>query len=263
MSSFVEYADIEREAQKVGDISRQTIGIWCTSHFPRMINILLKLNYFIENSSNGNIKSDPAACYVAIVHEKYIEAPHSLYACNDLMVKGHYLNAIIQARALFDSFVTCKYLYTRREHAIPYLLKEKIFVGKDEKYLGMGDMYKALGRKKFYDKYWGDILSNIAHAKPGIVYFRINKRTGRWRMVPEFDINEATIIINMLMPVIYGFIINYEHFFEGHVSEIPVETREEAKAVLALIKKHQDNMSAKYAYMADWLGEVNALCDIM
>lgn len=268
---FVEFSDIEQAAQIVHNQTFQVIERWCLK-FPEMINLLLKLNYFIENHKSESIDSDATACAFTITQEKYLEAPYSMYVCNDLMVKGHYLNALIQARSLLDYFITCKYFHIKPEHAIPYKNREKCTIegNKKPQWLSMSDMYKVTSTDHFFRQYWGNLLSGITHGKPGTIYFRTKSATSaegtvvqEMLVVPEFHLKNSFAVINILIPLIYGYLTYREVLFAGHLKDLPSELSEEIKETLKWIKNYQDELLKKNPEMEDWVKEINNLCNIL
>lgn len=215
---------IKAEANVILETSTQFSG-W-SKWFTRIINFLIESNNFfalpsLKEESGNNF-------FLVFARENYVEFPYSLYVCNSLIDRGHYLNAMIEIRALYDSFVTCRYLYCNQEHSIPYTKGEKLI--KTNKYLSSSDMYSYFS-SDFAKKHYG-LLSIFSHGKFGSKIFRFDygAEATKIHLLPYFDKKYAGFIINHLYPLMYGIIrfrpIFFEHCLKPYSSALADEHRE-------------------------------------
>ncbi len=104
--------------------------------------------------------------------------------------------------------------------------KKSTIEGK-ESWIGTNRIYGAFSAS-FYKKYYGDMLSSLSHGKAGTGYYRFDRRDTNEPcliIVPEFNLSHSFTIINHLIPVIYGYLVNREAFFEGRLLDEPISLK--------------------------------------
>ena len=109
---------------------------------------------------------------------------------------------MIEIRALYDSFVACRYFYCNQEQIIPYTKREKTLIKGVKKHLSSGDMYVYFS-SDFAKKHYG-LLSIFSHGKFGSKIFRFDygAEATKIHLLPYFDKKYAGFIINHLYPLI-------------------------------------------------------------
>lgn len=185
---------------------------------PRAINVLLQLMYFTGPEKDINTLEGEFHSYV---WHQYIQAPYSFRACYILYERGHYLNASILFRSLLESFIQCRYLFNHKDRVSAVWSGRKIKVGNKEKYIRIKDMFEEIC-PGYFDKYYGKQLSGFAHGKIAANIFRVKRKSpmqGETIVIPKFDVDLATYVINNIVALLFGYLNFFPKFFpEGFAS---------------------------------------------
>ncbi len=246
------YKDILRAEILTAERTRNEMGKWFVK-FEQLMDILIKLNYYYSDTESATDET-PENCFFAFANGKYLEAPHSIHVCHSLMEKGHYLNAMIQLRSVLDYFVSCRYFHNNLQHITPYRKEERCLIGGKKKWLGTSEIYGFFS-KDFYDRYYGNMLSKLSHGKTGTAIYRIdlsNSQEPRIIMVPEFNLNHVALIINHIVPVIYGYLSHWEVLFEERRKQLPSELEEERIEAMGWLKSHFQKQKDTYPESVEW-----------
>lgn len=257
---LLNYSDILLHEELTSEKSKQEIGKWF-SKFEKLVDLLLKLNYYIDTSSHN--EDSPEDWLFLFTHGKYLEAPYSLHVCNSLMEKGHYLNALIQLRSLLDYFVSCRYFHLHPERIIPYMKREQCPIGKKNVWIGTSHIYKHFS-EEYYKKYYGDWLSCFSHGKGTESLFRVNREESSSNviLVPTFDLKHAFSIINHIVPILYGYLKHREIFFQGRLMSLPLELKEMLDEWLEWLRKFHVEQVIRHPISREWVEQVNQVIGI-
>lgn len=256
---FVTYADIVLAEEATSARTSKEIGKWL-GKFEGLIDLLLSLNYFFVNDRLA-VDDDSADWFFDFAHEKYLEAPYSLHVCNTLMKRGNYLNAMIVLRSLLDYFVSCRYLYHHQQHVIPYRKKQKCLIDGKQKYLGTSHIYGYFS-EDFYDRYYGDMLSSLSHGKVGPSLFRIDRSNpieSRVLIVPEFNLKHSFLIINHLIPILYGYLSNREIFFQELLKTLPYDLEKKCQVAITWLEENHRKQAVINPECKDWVEGINKI----
>jgi hypothetical protein len=123
---------------------------------------------------------------------------------------------------------------------ISYRKGEKCLIGENEKWLKISHIYEFFS-KDFFDRFYGAMLSKLSHGKAGVGIYRFdrsNPQDPRVIMVPEFNLNHVGLIINHIVPIIYGYLSHWEAFFEGRRKQLPSELENERIEAMGWLNRH-------------------------
>lgn len=256
---LLNFEDIVLNEEHTCEESRRKIGVWF-SKFEKAIDLLLKLNYFIDVPAKT--EETPAGYLGYFIHHKYLEAPYSLHVCNSLLERGYYLNALIQLRSLLDYFVSCRFFYKNPQYVMPYMKGEKCLNG-NKGYIGTSHIYNEFSGY-FYNQYYGTLFSNFAHGKGGEKMFRVNllSREAGIQLVPTFKIENAFMIINHLVPIIHGYLKHRETFFQGCLKPLTVDLQEKLSETLDWSLKHHLGQVVRHPASKEWMEAMNQVIGI-
>jgi len=171
---------------------------------PIIIDTMLKLHYYTGKfeSSETNLGAFQSFCYTS-----YVQDPLTFWSIFRLYERGCYLEACILLRHLLESFVQMKYLAKHPEKTLDFFnLNKRINFRK------VFDEFAP----EFYNKSYGKMLSTYTHRLLGKDIFRFKRKSpSEGRQIEPYTYNEkfATFVINFKIPLIYGYLHNFDMFF--------------------------------------------------
>ncbi len=260
--NFIEISHIVCGENEISKKSEQKLNPWLKKS-ECLLNFLLKLNYH-KTPVKIDSYDDSDGYFYIFVSEKYIAAPRSIHVCNDLMQNGHYLDATILLRSLFDNFVLCRYLYNYKNYTRNYLHGEKVKIGKKNTHIGQKIIYEKFS-PGFYSKYYGDWLSAVAHGKYKAHNYTVDRAdpdNPRTIVIPEFNLDHASIIIKSLIPIFFGYLSWFNVFFEESERDLPADIEEERICLINWLQdQHKKNLES-HPKSQDWYKAINKLIGI-
>jgi len=159
-------------------------------HYPRALDVLLRLPSFCGSSSTPDDDWFPWWCYT-----QYCAVGSSTVSLFDLWQRGFYVEAAVLLRHVLEIFVQVRYFHSHRSALRLHLKGEKRVVFKT--------MFEALA-PGYYDRYYGKMLSGVAHGGLPSTTMRLDLSKGqRAPVIRGCSYNEtmATWVLNQLTPI--------------------------------------------------------------
>jgi hypothetical protein len=255
----VNYRDILNAETAVTEIASTKMEKWFLK-FEELINLLLELNHYFDSDLTAQEETQENRLFV-FIQDKYFEAPYSFRACHSLMERGYYLQAMTDLRSLLDYFVSCRFFDSHPQYITPYLSGEKCQINGKKDWIKTSDIYNFFS-KKFYDRYWGKMLSVLSHRKLGTSPFRINRENPEKPyviLVPEFNLKYSLAVVNHLIPLFLGHFMHWELFFHGWIKELPGDlAQKRTDAIVWLKEQHLKSKGVN----EEWLEGMNQILGI-
>lgn len=259
----LQYSDILKAEALVVERTQVRVSPWM-SKFTECVDLIIALGYFFDHGVPADMET-PEDWVFHFIYEKYLDAPHSLHACNVLMGKGSYLPALVQVRSSLDAVVSCRYFHEHPKQLRPYQRKQRDLIDGKNKWLGSKEIYSSYS-SVYYEKYYGDFLSSLTHGKSGPGSFRVQRTSrteGRVIMVPEFDLRLAFSVINMLVPIIYAYLHHWPVFFKGRIIDLRPDLEAKRQTLEQWVVQYQCSQLKKHPKMKEFIRETNALIGLI
>lgn len=175
-------------------------------HYPDIIDIFLKLQYFVGELDLVDTKFGQ---FQSFCFDSYIQAPYTFWVTFNLYQKGYYLEATILLRHSLEVFIQLKYFYK-----YPEKLKEHL-IGR---FINFSTMFKEFTSKEFYEVHYGHLLSSFAHGKLAKNIYRLEQNIDSRSIIMgcQFNPDHATYIINQTMPLLFGYLNLFSVFFPNN-----------------------------------------------
>ena len=180
-------------------------------NFPWIIELVFSLPYFRGESKDPETDE---GIFESFCYSTYMQAPYTFWSIYDLYEKGYYLEAIVLYRHLLESFIQMRYFYKYPEKILVHIVAKS---RKDR--VPFSDMFNEFS-DDIYKTFYGIILSGIAHG--GIIkdIFRVDRTSKaeiRTILGCEYIENHATLITNITVPLLFGYINMFEEFFPNNI----------------------------------------------
>jgi len=198
----------------------------CHENVLKAIIVLLQLMYF--TGPNKDVTT-PEGEFHSYVWHQYIGAPHSFRACYLLYERGHYLTAVIIFRSLLESFIQCRFAFNHKDMVRIIWSGQKCAIKGKKKKITFKEMFDEIS-PGYYEKIYGEQLSGFAHGKIGADIFRVKRESttvGKVIMIPKFDEDLASYVINQVIALQFGYLNFFSKFFPDGVSSITKDFAEE------------------------------------
>jgi hypothetical protein len=176
--------------------------------YPRSVDALLKMNYYRGKLSPPGTDRGRFEFFAS---SHYEQIPYTLWAVYDLMSRGFYLEASILVRSLLEILIQLRYF-----DACPAALPPDISGIKDRsKRVRFKTMFDSLA-PGFYERYYGNLYSGIAHGKGWQMLFRFRSANDQFSVVygNSYDEEKATFVANSALPLILGFLLRFTTAFQ-------------------------------------------------
>jgi len=254
---YVSLADMKNEEIKTCQVTHGFLkGV--NDNVPKAIDVLLQSMYFIVHDKDVNTLESNFHSYA---WHRYMEAPYSFRACYILYEKGYYLNACILLRSLLESFIQSRYLFNHKDQVSTVWAGKKLNVGKKEKYITFKGMFEEIS-PGFYENFYGRTLAGFAHGKIGANIFRIKKISSaksETRMLPKFDVDLATYVINQVVAFLYGYLHFFPVFFDKMFDKMPQDLFSKYWYSRSWLQRCMDSHKKANPRSADWYRVLNRI----
>lgn len=249
MKRFFGLDDLLLSEQEVVSSTRLGLaGVY--EHFPKIIDLLFKLPYFIEKTEDPETEKGGFISYCYI---HYAQAPYTFWSIYSLYEKGYYYEAIILLRHLLEALLQMKYF-----HKYLSKLKRHTLRKKPVSFKTMFDEFS----KGFYEEHYGRQLSDAAHGmflKNILRTVRRSPQEGRTIMGCEYSSRHASYVVNYTIALLYGYINLFPNFFSNkkiQEDEINYAAFVEAKEWL---HRSMTQHKKQYPRSLDWYKHIDKL----
>lgn len=181
-------------------LTTRTLLTGVTIHYPIIIDTFLKLPYYFGDTLSN--ETSEGACQ-AVFGDHYIQLPYTIWSLHDQYEKGFYLEAIILERHLLELLIQIRYF-----HKYPQLYQDHLTSKSRKTRVTFKTMFEEFA-PGFYHNHYGRFLSSFAHGSITKSIFRIPRNSpskSRVILGCEFNIENATAIINSVSFIIFGFL---------------------------------------------------------
>lgn len=246
VKKILSHADIISAEAANTALFRQELEKW-GRRFEELVDLLMRITALLgeEKPVQGN---NPKEWFFAFTRKKYLEAPSSIRVCMSLIEKGYYAHAMIQLRTFLDGFVACRYFHHEPQQVIPYLRKDRCVIEGKKVWLAPTHIYGYFSRD-FFDRFYGDMLTGLSVGKVDLEI----------QPIPAFNLKQAFSIINYLLPIIYGYLVNIQEFFG---IRLPPDLDKECKEAIAWLKEQPKKQADRSAVSQEWLEGIRLLIGI-
>lgn len=171
-------------------------------NYPELMDTLIKLSYFMEDDAGSPHSND----FLFFARTHYLQAPYTFWSLFTLWRKGHYLESSILVRYLLEVVVQLRYFQRYPAQLVVHMTPKRGI-----KLRTMFDEFSP----GFYEYYYGNLLSSIAHGKSGPLYFRLDHSQPevRIRMGCEYDEDAASMVMNQTLVLLFSFFNLFELYF--------------------------------------------------
>lgn len=214
------------------------------------LNVLLHLMYFTGRDKDVNTQE---GLFHSYCWHQYIQAPYSFRTVIILFERGHYREAIIIVRSLYESFIQIRYLDQNRDKIDSVWSAGKIRKEKEGK-ISFKVMFDKIS-PGFYEKYYGEQLSGITHSKSISDIFRIERKSateGRTIIIPEYNQVWAGYIVNNLIALLFGYLNFFPLFFPDGFGSIDINLSKEYIKSTAWLRTYLGQNRKTFPKALDW-----------
>lgn len=186
---------LESESKTIIDTNSRLYGVY--EKFPFIINLLFKVPYY--RGEFDDVTTDIGG-FQSFCYTHYVQAPYTLWTTYSLYQKGYYLESLIMYRNLLETFIQMRYF-----EKFPEKLTDHITGKRRIQFKVMFDEFA----EGFYKITYGEILSGAAHGMVMKDIFRVVRKSpteARAVLGCEYNEDHATLIVNLLIPLLFGFI---------------------------------------------------------
>lgn len=183
---------------------------------PKIIDTIFKLPYY--TGEIGDVET-PEGSFLSICKITYMQSPYTMWSLYELYEKGYYLESLLLYRHLIESFIQLRYFHKHSNKLTDHINQTKR--------VNFSVMFNEFS-PGFYKPYYSDQLSEAAH---GFIFKDINRVTSdeignrRTVMGCEFDVDRATYVINMMVPLFLGFLNWFPKFFNKNIIDSEIQER--------------------------------------
>ncbi|MUK89309.1 hypothetical protein GMD78_13100 [Ornithinibacillus sp. L9] len=228
------YLDLEfilnSEIETLRNTNNNLNGV--VTNTPKVINTLVKLPYY-----TGELESvdKTYGAFQGYCKEHYLQSPYTFLSIYESWKKGYYLESVILYRHLLEVYVQMRYFEKNHKRLEGYL------TGTDR--IRMVNMFDEFSQG-FYHDFYGRQLSTITHGKIGKSLFRIIRTSpekGRVIMGCEYNEFLASYVMNIYVPLIFGYINFFNIFFPNNTldGDILIEIKESKDWLEMFMNEHK------------------------
>ena len=240
----------------IGDLRRSEAAVaefidyqWgaLSRNYPELIDLLLKLPYFVgpeEPVVEGN-----AFQFFARTH--YLQAPYTLWSLFTIWRQGHYLESTILVRYLLEVVVQLRYF-----QANPGKLVEHMTPGRGIRFR---TMFESLS-PGFYNYFYGNLLSTLAHGKTGPFLFRFDHSQpggSRLRMGCEYDEEAASMVMNQTLVLLFSFFNLFGLYFPKNCLAGDIEAQAKVDDAIAWLEHAMAEHKRNFPVTLEWYKHVD------
>ena len=179
---------------------------------------------------------------------------------------GYYLEASFILRFLIEVLVKIKYLNKHKEYI------DRIWVGKKvkiktekgkERNLTIKDMFEEIC-PGFYDLNYGRIFSGFQHGSAGSLIFRINGRTEETKeyiMGSKWHEKNASLIVNYLTAIGYGYLNNFPKYFQTNFNKMDVSLMSQYINTMNWLAEAINSHKKAFPKSTSWYSQLKGLID--
>lgn len=200
-------------------------------YFPRITDAFLKLPYYFgEVEELVTAKGE----FQNIAKVTYIQLPYTFRSLCILYERGYYLEGMIILRHLIESFIMIKYF-----NKYPSKLVDHITQTKRVNFSAMFNEFSS----GFHDTFYKKQYSEAAH---GLIYKDIHRTNREDKMNPivqmgcDYNEDQATYLINNLIPILYGFINLFSEFYPLNTIKTDEKFSEELEIIMKWLESSME-----------------------
>lgn len=220
-----------------------------TRNYPQLIDTLLKLAYFVKTDEVNT----PSGDFHFFAHTHYLQAPYTFWSLFAIWRKGHYLESAILVRYLLEVVVQLRYF-----RKFPDQLAVHMTPKRGVQLRKMFDEFSP----GFYEYYYGNLLSTIAHGKSGPLYFRLDhSQPGlvRIRKGCEYNEDAASMVMNQTLALLFSFLNLFGLYFPDNSLSSDTALQADVSGAIEWLENTMAAHSSGFPATTEWYGHVDRL----
>ncbi len=245
---------LKGEMQTIADTQHIYKGI--SNEIPRVLNVLLQLNYFKGRAPD--IKTDEGNFHSYCGHQ-YLHSPYSFRGCYILWERGYYLEAAIIFRVILERFIQIRHVYKHKNLVTVVWSSIKHKTIKPNR-VTFKTMFNDI-TPGYYDKWYGGMLSGFAHSKVAANYFRIRRSSptdAKVNMIPSFD-ERGTLVINHMIPLLFGYLRFFPIFFPSGFKSISCDLLKEYDSSISYLQVFMTGFKKRFPKSLSWYEHIDKI----